>query len=112
MKLLTAVIKPHKLDDVKDALRAAGVHGLTVTDVVGSGRQSGHTEVYRGAEYQVDLLPKRKVEVLCTDGEADTVLDVLMGAARTGSIGDGKVWIADVGRVVRVRTGEFDVDAI
>lgn len=112
MKLLTAVIKPHKVDDVKAALQGAGVHGLTVTDVVGSGRQSGHTEVYRGVEYQVDLLPKRKIEVLCTDGDADRVLEVLVGAARSGSIGDGKVWIAEVAKVVRVRTGELDVDAI
>lgn len=112
MKLLTAVIKPHKVDDVKAALRAAGVHGLTVTDVLGSGRQSGHTEVYRGTEYQVDLLPKRKIEVLCTDAEAEPVLDVLLDAARTGAIGDGKVWIADIAKVVRVRTGELDVDAI
>jgi nitrogen regulatory protein P-II 1 len=112
MKLLTAVIKPFKLDDVKEALTRAGVHGITVTDVAGHGRQSGHTEVYRGVEYEVDLLPKRKVEVLCTDDDADAVVDVLLGAARTGSIGDGKVWIVDLARVVRVRTGEIDRDAL
>ena len=112
MKLITAVIKPFKLDDVKGALKDAGVVGVTVSDVVGFGRQSGHTEVYRGAEYTVDFLPKRKVEVLCDDGEADRIAQVIVDTARTGSIGDGKIWITDVARVIRVRTGELDAEAI
>jgi nitrogen regulatory protein P-II 1 len=112
MKLITAVIKPFKVDDVKGALKDAGVVGVTVSDVVGFGRQSGHTEVYRGAEYTVDFLPKRKVEVLCDDGEADRIAQVIVDTARTGSIGDGKIWITDVARVIRVRTGELDAEAI
>jgi len=112
MKLITAVIKPFKIDDVKDALKEAGVVGVTVTDVVGFGRQAGHTEVYRGAEYAIDFLPKRKIEVLCHDDDADRIADVIGAVARTGAIGDGKLWIVDVDRVMRLRTGELDADAI
>jgi nitrogen regulatory protein P-II 1 len=112
MKLVTAVVKPFKVDDVKDALKQGGVLGVTVTEVVGHGRQSGHTEVYRGAEYQVDVVPKTKIEVLCADDDVDRVAELIVGAARTGKIGDGKVWISDVARVIRVRTGEIDAEAI
>jgi nitrogen regulatory protein P-II 1 len=112
MKLVTAVIKPFKVDDVKAALKQAGVLGITVSEVVGFGRQSGHTEVYRGAEYTIDVVPKTKLEVLCADGDVDGITDVLVDAARTGAIGDGKVWVTDVARVIRVRTGELDADAV
>jgi len=112
MKLVTAVIKPHKLDDVKQALKEAGVQGMTVDEVKGFGRQGGHTEVYRGAEYTVDLLPKVRVEVVVDDTAADAVADAIVNAARTEKIGDGKVWITDVARVVRIRTGERDADAV
>lgn len=112
MKLVTAIIKPHKLDDVKDALKEVGVRGMTVDEVKGFGRQGGHTEVYRGAEYTVDLLPKVRIDVLVDDAMADRVADVVVGAARTDQIGDGKVWITDVARVVRIRTGERDADAV
>ena len=104
MKLITAVIKPFKLDDVKAALQAFGVHGLTITEASGYGRQRGHTEVYRGAEYQVDLVPKVRVEVLCEDEDADDLIGVVVKAAQTGRIGDGKVWSVPVETVVRVRT--------
>ncbi|MEU9114722.1 P-II family nitrogen regulator, partial [Streptomyces sp. NPDC048483] len=106
MKLITAVIKPHRLDEVKDALQAFGVHGLTVTEASGYGRQRGHTEVYRGAEYTVDLVPKIRIEVLVEDADAQELLDVIVKAARTGKIGDGKVWSVPVDDAVRVRTGE------
>jgi nitrogen regulatory protein P-II 1 len=112
MKLVTAVIKPFKLDDVKTALQAAGVQGMTVAEVQGFGRQSGHTEVYRGAEYQVDFVPKVKIEVLIDVTEAERVAGVIADAARTGKIGDGKIWITDVDRIVRIRTGERDGDAL
>ncbi len=112
MKLITAVIKPHRLDEVKDALRDFGVHGLTVTEASGYGRQRGHTEVYRGAEYTVDLVPKIRVEVLVEDTDADHLLDVIVTAARTGKIGDGKVWTVPVDTAVRVRTGERGPDAL
>ncbi len=112
MKLVTAIIKPHKLDDVKDALKEVGVRGMTVDEVKGFGRQGGHTEVYRGAEYTVDLLPKVRIDVLVDDAMADRVADVVVDAARTDQIGDGKVWITDVARVVRIRTGERDADAV
>src|SRR2546423_9561029 len=112
MKLITAVIKPHRLDEVKDALRDFGVHGLTVTEASGFGRQRGHTEVYRGAEYTVDLVPKVRIDVLVDDHDADKVLDAIVEAARTSKIGDGKVWVTNVDTVVRVRTGERDVDAL
>jgi len=112
MKLVTAIIKPFKLDDVKMALENLGVQGLTVSEVAGFGRQRGHTEVYRGAEYTVDLVPKVRVEVLVDPIDAGKVLDAVVEAARTGKIGDGKVWVTDLDTVVRVRTGERDDDAV
>jgi nitrogen regulatory protein P-II 1 len=112
MKLITAIIKPFKLEDVKGALKGAGIHGMTVTEVQGFGRQSGHTEVYRGAEYTVDFVPKVRVEVVVNGIDVEEVLNVLAEAARTGKIGDGKVWVTDVDRVVRIRTGELDADAV
>jgi nitrogen regulatory protein P-II 1 len=112
MKLVTAVVKPYKLDDVKTALQELGVHGLTVTEASGYGRQRGHTEVYRGAEYRVDLVPKVRIEVLVADADADRVIDTLVAAARTGKIGDGKVWAVPVDTAVRVRTGERGPDAL
>jgi nitrogen regulatory protein P-II 1 len=110
--LVTAVIKPHMLESVKDALRGIGISGLTVTEVKGYGRQGGHTETYRGAEYQVDLVPKVKVEVLCELSDSDKVCDTIRAAAHTGKIGDGKVWVVDVLRSLRIRTGEMGTDAI
>ena len=112
MKLITAVIKPHKLDEVKSALESFGVQGLTVSEASGYGRQKGHTEVYRGAEYTVDLVPKVRVEVLVDDADAGDVTEVVVKAAQTGRIGDGKVWVVPVDDVVRVRTGERGVDAL
>ena len=112
MKLLVAVIKPFKLDDVRGALEKFGVHGMTVSEASGYGRQRGHTEVYRGAEYTVDLVPKVRLEVLVDDPDASDVLEVVIKAAQTGKIGDGKVWIIPVETVARVRTGERDVDAL
>jgi nitrogen regulatory protein P-II 1 len=112
MKLVTAIIKPFKLDDVKAALETLGVLGLTISEVRGYGRQKGHTEVYRGAEYTVDLVPKVRVEVLVDDLDADKVVDTVVEAARTGKIGDGKVWVSPVDTVVRVRTGERGADAL
>ncbi|MFE7314898.1 P-II family nitrogen regulator [Streptomyces sp. NPDC057555] len=112
MKLITAVIKPHRLDEVKDALQAFGVHGLTVTEASGYGRQRGHTEVYRGAEYTVDLVPKVRIEVLVEDADAEELVEVVVKAARTGKIGDGKVWSVAVEEAVRVRTGERGPDAL
>lgn len=112
MKLVTAVVKPHMWDDVRAALEALGVTGLTVTEVSGSGRQRGHTEVYRGAEYAVDLVPKVRIEIVVPDDDADDVVRTLVSAARTGRIGDGKVWVSSVERVIRVRTGEQDDEAL
>ncbi len=112
MKLVTAVIKPFKLDDVKNALEAYGIHGLTVSEASGYGRQRGHTEVYRGAEYTVDLVPKVRIEVLVDDDDADSVVDVIVKSAQTGRIGDGKVWLMPVDTVVRVRTGERGPEAL
>jgi nitrogen regulatory protein P-II 1 len=112
MKLITAILKPFKLDDVKDALVAAGVTGMTVSEASGFGRQLGHTEVYRGAEYTVDLVPKIRLEVLVDDKNAASLVDVIVKAASTGSIGDGKVWTTPVEQVVRVRTGEEGAEAI
>jgi nitrogen regulatory protein P-II 1 len=112
MKLITAVVKPHRLDEVKTALQELGVHGLTVTEASGYGRQRGHTEVYRGAEYRVDLVPKVRIEVVVEDAQADAVIDTVVRAARTGKIGDGKVWAVPVDSVVRVRTGERGPDAL
>ena len=112
MKLVTAIVKPFTLDDVRHAVEAAGVLGLTVTEVQGYGRQRGHTEVYRGAEYAVEFVPKVRVEVLVAEEFADRVVDAIVGAARTGKIGDGKVWVSPVERVIRIRTGERDHDAL
>ncbi len=112
MKLVTAIIKPHKLDEVKEALRGAGVAGLTVSEVRGYGRQLGHTEIYRGAEYTVEFLPKVKLEILASDSTVDAVIDAVVGVARSGEVGDGKVFVTEVGRVVRIRTGETDDEAI
>jgi nitrogen regulatory protein P-II 1 len=112
VKLITAVIKPFKLDEVKEALKAAGVNGMTVSEVQGFGRQSGHTEVYRGTEYTVDFVPKVKLEILADEAIAERVIDALVAAARTDKIGDGKIWMTDVAAVQRIRTGERDTDAI
>jgi nitrogen regulatory protein P-II 1 len=112
MRLVTAIIKPFKVDDVKDALKEAGVVGITVTEVKGFGRQGGHTETYRGTEYQIDFVPKVKLEVVIDDVDMDRVVDVIVKSAGTGKIGDGKVWVSPVDAVVRIRTGEQGVDAI
>jgi len=112
MKLVTAIVKPFVLEDVKGALEQLGVLGMTVSEVQGYGRQKGHTEVYRGAEYSVDFVPKVRVEVVADDALADKVVDAVVEAARTGKIGDGKVWVTPVESVVRVRTGERGADAI
>lgn len=112
MRLVTAIIQPHALERVADTLRGAGVHGITITEVVGSGRQGGHTEIYRGAAYRIDTIPKIKVEVVTTDAEEEAVIQTIVGAARSGEIGDGKVWSTQVGTVVRVRTGETGDEAI
>ena len=112
MKLITAIVKPFKLDDVKQALKQAGVVGMTVSEVTGFGRQSGHTETYRGAEYEVDFHPKVKIEIVVDLFDAERIVDVIAEAARTGKVGDGKIWISEVDRVVRVRTGERDADAL
>ena len=112
MKLVVAIVKPHKLDEVKEALRDVGVAGLTTTDVEGFGRQRGHTEVYRGAEYQVDFVPKVKVEVLAVDDQVQGIVDAITKAARTGKIGDGKIWVQPVDQLVRIRTGEMGPDAV
>src|SRR5215510_1167417 len=112
MKIVMAVIKPFKLDAVRDALTAAGVHGLTVTEVKGYGRQKGHTEIYRGAEYAVSFLPKLKVEVAVAADQADDVIETITAAARTGQIGDGKIFVFSLDQAVRIRTGETDDDAL
>ncbi|MEJ7799347.1 MAG: P-II family nitrogen regulator [Ilumatobacter sp.] len=112
MKLVTAVIKPFKLDEVKDALKAAGIAGMTVGEVRGFGRQGGHTETYRGAEYQIDFVPKVVLEAVVDDSQADLVVDTIAAAAATGKIGDGKIWVTDVDRIVRIRTGEEGADAV
>jgi nitrogen regulatory protein P-II 1 len=112
VKLITAIVKPFKLDDVKTALKDAGVTGMTVTEVQGFGRQSGHTEVYRGAEYTIDFVPKVRIDVLVDVTDAERVADAIAASARTGKIGDGKIWITEVDRVMRIRTGEADADAL
>ncbi|GGU56204.1 P-II family nitrogen regulator [Lentzea flava] len=112
MKLVTAIIKPFTLDDVKSSLEQLGVLGMTVSEVQGYGRQKGHTEVYRGAEYSVDFVPKIKIEVVVDDNQVDKVLEAVVESARTGKIGDGKVWVTPVDAVVRVRTGERGSDAL
>jgi nitrogen regulatory protein P-II 1 len=112
VKLLTAVVQPFRLEEVKEALQGAGVRGMTVTEVRGFGRQRGHTEVYRGAEYQVDFVPKVRIEVLCDDGQVDQLVEVVIEAARTGQIGDGKIFVVPAEQVVRIRTGEMGRDAV
>ncbi|WP_425833914.1 P-II family nitrogen regulator [Streptomyces fractus] len=112
MKLITAVVKPFRLDEVKTALQELGIQGLTVTEASGYGRQRGHTEVYRGAEYQVDLVPKVRIEVVVEDADLEPAMDAIVRAARTGKIGDGKVWAVPVDTVIRVRTGDQGPDAL
>jgi nitrogen regulatory protein P-II 2 len=112
MKIVMAIIKPFKLEEVRDALTGIGVHGLTVTEVKGYGRQKGHTEIYRGAEYAVSFLPKLKIEVAVASGLVDKVIDAIAGAARTGQIGDGKIFVYEIEQAVRIRTGERDTDAL
>ncbi|MEM7337500.1 MAG: P-II family nitrogen regulator [Actinomycetota bacterium] len=112
MKQITAVIKPFMLDDVKEALRGVGIAGMTISEVQGFGRQGGHTETYRGTEYQVSFTPKVRVEIVVDDGEADQVVDTIVGAAQTGKIGDGKVWVTNVESLARIRTGERGADAL
>jgi len=112
MKLIVGIIKPFKVDDVKEALHGLGVQGLTVSEVQGFGRQRGHTEVYRGAEYTVDFMPKVRIEILVDDGDVDRVVQELLTTANTGKIGDGKVWVMPVDTIVRIRTGERGTDAL
>jgi nitrogen regulatory protein P-II 1 len=112
MKLITAVVKPFKLDDVKDALKAAGVTGMTVTEVRGFGRQGGHTETYRGAEYKIDFVPKVAIDLVVDDAQVDAVVEVITQSAATGKIGDGKVWVTNAERLIRIRTGEEGADAV
>jgi nitrogen regulatory protein P-II 1 len=111
MKLITAIVKPFKLDEVKDALKAAGVTGMTVSEVRGFGRQGGHSETYRGTEYQIDFVPKVGIEIVVDEATVDTIVDVIAAAARTDKIGDGKIWVTAVDRLVRIRTGEEGADA-
>ena len=112
MKLVTAIIKPHKLDEVKEALREIGVAGMTATEAQGFGRQRGHTEIYRGAEYQVDFVPKVKIEVVTDDERAQAVVEAIQSSARTGKIGDGKIFVTEAQQVIRIRTGEMGPDAL
>lgn len=112
MKIVMAIIKPFKLDEVRDALTSIGVHGLTVTEVKGYGRQKGHTEIYRGAEYAVSFLPKLKIEVAVSSDLSEAVVDAIISSARTGQIGDGKIFVSSLERAVRIRTGEKDADAL
>jgi nitrogen regulatory protein P-II 1 len=112
MKIITAIVKPFKLDDVKDALKSVGVTGITVGEVRGFGRQGGHTETYRGAEYKIDFVPKVQLEIVVDDGNVDAVVETIVNAAATGKIGDGKIWVSDVERLVRIRTGEEGADAV
>jgi nitrogen regulatory protein P-II 1 len=112
MKLVTAIVKPFKLDEVKESLKGLNVQGMTVSEVQGFGRQRGHTEVYRGAEYTVDFVPKVRIEILCDDGDVARMVDAIVAAARTDKIGDGKVWVTPVDSIVRIRTGEMGPDAI
>ena len=112
MKLILAIVKPHKLDDVKEALREIGVNGLTSVEAQGFGRQRGHTEIYRGAEYQVDFVPKVQLEVMADDTQVQTIVDTILSAARTGKIGDGKIFVLPAEQVYRIRTGEMGPDAV
>jgi nitrogen regulatory protein PII len=112
MKLITAIVKPSKVDDIKRALQADGVHGMTVSETRGFGRQKGHTEIYRGAEYTVDFIPKVRIEVLADDADCDHIVDLIVQTANSGSIGDGKLWVTPIETVVRIRTGERGSDAL
>jgi nitrogen regulatory protein P-II 1 len=112
MKLITAIIKPFKLEEVKDALKHVDINGMTVTEVQGFGRQAGHTEVYRGTEYKIDFVPKVRIELLCADEDVPRIIDLITETARTGKIGDGKIWVGAIEEVVRIRTGELGADAI
>lgn len=112
MKLITAIVKPFKLDDVQEALKAAGVQGITVSEVKGFGRQGGHTETYRGSEYQIDFVPKVRIELVVEDNSLERTLDVIRESASTGKIGDGKIWVTNVEQIIRIRTGEHGADAI
>ena len=112
MKLITAVVKPFKLDDVKDALKVAGIAGMTVTEVRGFGRQGGHTETYRGAEYKIDFVPKVAIDLVVDDAQVDAAIEAITSAAATGKIGDGKVWVTEVTRLIRIRTGEEGAAAV
>jgi len=112
MKLITAIVKPFKLDEVKSALQDAGIAGITVSEARGFGRQGGHTETYRGTEYKIDFVPKVRIEVVTDDSQVDTIIDAIKASAATGKIGDGKIWVTDVERVVRIRTGEEGSDAV
>ena len=112
MQLITAIVKPFKLDDVKDALKAIGVQGITVSEVRGFGRQGGHTETYRGAEYNIDFVPKVRLEIVVIDSQVDAVVDAIKSSATTGIIGDGKIWVSNINRIVRIRTGEEGSDAV
>ena len=112
MKLITAIVKPFKLDDVKEALKAAGVQGITVSEVKGFGRQGGHTETYRGSEYQIDFVPKVRIELVVEESSLERTLDVIRESASTGKIGDGKIWVTNVEQIIRIRTGEHGADAI
>lgn len=112
MKLVTAIIKPHKVEDIKEAVTEAGVQGMTITEVRGFGRQRGQTEVYRGAEYQVEFMPKVRMEILVDTTQVDAIVDAIVGAARSGQVGDGKVWVTSVDRAMRIRTGDEGVDAL
>ncbi len=112
MKLITAVVKPFKAEDVKDALKGVGVQGMTVAEAQGFGRQGGHTEVYRGTEYTIDFVPKTRLELVVDDDAVERVVDAIVTAAKTGKIGDGKVWVSDVESLIRIRTGERDADAV
>ena len=112
MKLITAIVKPFKLDEVKDALKQAGITGITVSEARGFGRQGGHTETYRGTEYKIDFVPKVRLEIVTDDDSVDTAIDAIRASAATGKIGDGKIWVSEVERIVRIRTGEEGHDAI
>jgi nitrogen regulatory protein P-II 1 len=112
MKLVTAIVKPFKLDDIQEALKSAGVVGMTVSEVRGFGRQGGHTETYRGAEYKIDFVPKVKIDVVTSDESVEAIIEAISGAASTGKIGDGKIWVTDVDNLVRIRTGERGADAV
>ncbi len=112
MKLITAIVKPFKIDDIKEALKAAGVQGITVSEVKGFGRQGGHTETYRGSEYQIEFVPKSRVELVVEDHNVESIIDVIQKSAATGKIGDGKIWVTNVEQIIRIRTGEHGADAI